>query len=287
MRWKKIPELTPFRVIVVSAILSTLNWSPLRAGEAEGFTEPYRQIELAAGEPGILTEIRVQEGSRVAAGDLIASLDTDVLQATWELARERSVSEGALQASQAEYALRQTQWEQLQQLRDRGHATQREFERAETDLQIARARVTMAQEELRLHQLEMKRIEAQIGRRQIRSPIDGIVSEVYKEVGEAFVANDPRVATVVHLQQLRARFAVSPEEAATLTIGQRILLLLPETNQRVEGLVETVAPVVDPRSGTVQAVVVIDNRDEQIRSGARCLLQFPTSESGPESGGRK
>ena len=147
--------------IVLHAQLS----SAAAAEEVEGFTEPYRQIELAAGEPGILDEIHVREGSPVAAGDLIAALDTDVLRATWELARERSLAEGALQASQAEREMRQTQWEQLKTLRDRGHATQRELERAETDCRIAEARVMMAREDLRLHKLEMKRIEVQIARR--------------------------------------------------------------------------------------------------------------------------
>ena len=250
----------------------------LRAEEVEGFTEPYRQIELAAGEPGILTEIRVQEGSRVAEGDLVAALDTDVLCATLELARERATAEGARQASQAELELRQAQLTQLQTLRDRGHATQRELERAETDFRIAQARVVMAEEELRLHQLEMKRIETQIARRQIRSPIDGVVSEVFKEVGEAFVSNDPRVATIVQLDQLRARFSVSPRTAAGLRPGQKVKLYLPETEQQAVGIVETISPVMDAESGTVQVVVVIDNGEEQLRSGARCLFRVPTAE---------
>ena len=251
---------------------------PAVAEEVEGFTEPYRQIELAAGEPGILTEVHVQEGSRVAAGDLVAALDTDVLRATLELARERSTAAGALQASQAELELRASQRTQLQTLRDRGHATQRELERAETDYRIAKARVVMAEEELRLHQLEMKRIETQIARRQIRSPIDGVVSEVFKDVGEAFVGNDPRVATIVQLGQLRARFCTSPRAAAGLRPGQTVRLFLPDTEQQAAGVVETVSPVMDAESGTVQVVVAIDNRGEQLRSGARCLLRVAAAE---------
>ena len=248
----------------------------VRAEDVEGFTEPYREIELAAGEPGVLTEVRVQEGSRVAQDELIAALDTDVLQATWELARERSVSDGALQATQAELDLRQTQLDQLRTLRDRGHATQRELERAETDLRIAKARLLMAQEELRMHVLEMKRIETQIAHRQIRSPIDGVVSEVFKEAGEAFVANDPRVATIVQLDPLRARFSTSPAGAAAVSPGESVSLLLPDTQQQLEGRVETISPVMDARSGTVQVVVLIDNSSGEIRSGARCLLRLPT-----------
>ncbi len=254
----------------------TVSIVPVRAEDVEGFTEPYREIELAAGEPGVLTEVRVQEGSRVAKDELIAALDTDVLQATWELARERSISDGALQATQAELDLRQTQLDQLRTLRDRGHATQRELERADTDLRIAKARMLMAQEELRMHVLEMKRIETQIARRQMRSPIDGVVSEVFKEVGEAFAGNDPRVATIVQLDPLRARFSASPGGAAGLSPGQTVPVFLPDTQQQTDGRVETISPVMDARSGTVQVVVLIDNGGGRVRSGARCVLRLPT-----------
>jgi len=276
--------------LLVGTVLGTAGWGlivgPVRGEEVEGFTEPYREIELAAGEPGILTEIHVKEGSRVAAGELVAALDTDVLRATWELARERAESSGALQASQAELRLRQSQWEQLQALRGRGHATQRELERAQTDLQIAQAQVLMAQEELRLHQLEMKRIETQIARRQFRSPIDGVISEVFKEEGEAFVANDPRVVTIVQLEKLRARFSASPAGVSGLTVGQPVSLVLPESNQQIEGIVEIISPVMDAGSGTVQVVVMIDNRREQIRSGARCLLPLDSAADKPDGGDR-
>ncbi len=272
-------------IVLLGIALDGQLFSTAVAEEVEGFTEPYRQIELAAGEPGILDEIHVREGSPVAAGDLVAALDTDVLRATWELARERSLAEGALQASQAECEMRRTQWEQLKTLRDRGHATQRELERAETDYRIAEARVMMAREDLRLHQLEMKRIEVQIARRQIRSPIDGVVSEVFREVGEAFVASDPRVATIVQLKKLRARFSASPSVAAKFVPGQSVSLLVTEAQQTVVGEVEMIAPVIDARSGTVQVVVVIDNPDERIRSGARCLLRPSETPTGPKLGG--
>jgi RND family efflux transporter MFP subunit len=227
---------------------------------------------LAAGETGILAQIDVQEGTRVAAGQLVAQLDTVILERTLEIARQRSVSVGALQAANAELNLRRKQLEQLQPLRDRGHATQRELERAETDVQIAAARVAIAEEELMLQRLECKRIEAQIERRQIRSPIAGVVSEVFREVGESFLANDPRVLTIVQIDRLRAKFSVSANQSRQLTRGQKVFLSFPEHGGQAQAVVESIAPVMDAKSGTVQVTVALDNPNGQLVSGMRCLL---------------
>lgn len=131
-------------------------------------------------EPGIVDQIAVKEGERVTENQLLAKLDTEVLECTLEIARQRSRSLSALQAAEAEHGLRQKFLEQLSQLHDRGHSTQREIDRAEADLKVAEARVAMAKEEVELQHLECRRIEAQIERRTIRSPLNGVVSEVLR-----------------------------------------------------------------------------------------------------------
>jgi multidrug efflux pump subunit AcrA (membrane-fusion protein) len=86
------------------------------------------------------------------------------------------------------------------------------------------------------------------------------------------------VATIVQLDQLRARFSASPRDAAALQPGQTVRLFLPETEEQANGVVETISPVMDAESGTVQVVVVINNSEEQLRSGARCLLRMRTTQ---------
>ena len=238
----------------------------------EGFTGPYRQIELAFGESGVLAELRVKEGARVQEGEVLAQLDTTVLERTLDIARQRSESNGALSAAQAELELRTKYWQQLSQLHDRGHATQREIDRASTDVKVAEARVAMAEEEQSLQRLECRRIEAQIERRILRSPLNGVVSEVLRETGESFLANDPRVLTVVQLDRLLARFSVPPELAATLTLDQSVPLMIGSDSRPLDGTVESIAPVMDAKSGTVDVTVAVDNPHEAIASGVRCWL---------------
>ena len=52
----------------------------------EGFTEPYRKIEVAAAEAGVVEKLSVREGDRVAKGQTLATLDTDVLVVSQKIA---------------------------------------------------------------------------------------------------------------------------------------------------------------------------------------------------------
>jgi RND family efflux transporter MFP subunit len=246
---------------------------------AEGFTEPYRQIELAVGEPGVLTKVLVEEGSRVQPGQIVARLDTLVLERTLEIARQRSEFVGALRAAEAELELRTSHLQKLSQLRDRGHATQQELDRAATDLKVAEARVAMAHEELALQRLECQRIEAQIEHRVVRSPIQGVVSHLWHEEGESFLSSDPRVATIVQLNRLKAKFPLDPDSVVTLKVGQDVRLTIDTNTANVSATVESISPVMDAKSATFEVTVGIDNAKETIPSGARCWLEIPSTQS--------
>jgi len=54
----------------------------------DGFTEPFRKIELAPAEPGVLTTLLAAEGDVVNAGQLLGTLDNDVLQIAVKLAKQ-------------------------------------------------------------------------------------------------------------------------------------------------------------------------------------------------------
>ncbi|MDG2383643.1 MAG: efflux RND transporter periplasmic adaptor subunit [Pirellulaceae bacterium] len=242
--------------------------------EADAFTEPFQELELAVSDAGVLTEVNVCAGEPVKAGQVLAKLDSSVLAASLEISQAKSRFVGALDAAVAERDLREKQFRQLDNLYGRGHATERELERAQTDYQISKARVAMAREELFLHRLECKRIEAQIERRRIRSPINGIVSDVAKQVGEFFSPTDPHLMTIVQLGKLRAKFSLTPGESAGIKVGDQISLRVTQPTREVIARVEAVYPVVDAKSGTRIISMVIDNSQRKVRSGDRCFMKI-------------
>lgn len=130
----------------------------------------------------------------------------------------------------------------------------------------------MAREELLLQASECRRIETQIQRRQITAPFAGVVSEVVREEGEAVMANDARVLTLVQLDRLRARFPVDPQIATELQVGQTVQVEMNDRQTVVEATVEFISPVIEAKSSTVAVMVVMNNEAQSIASGARCSL---------------
>jgi RND family efflux transporter MFP subunit len=263
-----------FWVGFFSLVAGLLTPSSALCGTVEGFAEAYRHIEVATGaDSGLITQILVREGDAVKKGQLVATLDTSVLEASLDIARRRSQLDGRLDAATAEQLMRHKRLEKLHQLQHRGHASHVEVDRAEADLDVARAQVKLANEERELARLECARIEAQIEQRRLRSPIDGVVVEVFREVGESTQISDPRLLTLVQLHPLRVKFPVSVVQSADFQTGDVVTLQLPEFETVGQATVEVVAPVLDAKSGTVQVTCVIDNEDGTFRSGMRCLLE--------------
>ncbi len=239
----------------------------------EGFTEPYRRVDISVGEPGVIEKITVEPGQKVKQGELIVKLDTSVLDASLAMAKEKAVATGSIDVAAAELQLREGRLKQISQLRERGHATQREYSRALADVDIAKGRLKLAKEESRLNELDCRRIQAQIARRRVSSPVDGIISDVHREVGEALLITDPTIVTLVQLEKLRVRFSVVPELAQSLYPNQSVKVILSKT-ERVDAVLERIASVVDAKSGTLEVHVVIDNARGKYRSGVRCTMEI-------------
>ena len=266
----------PRRLRWLALLLAFVGVRPASAASeiVEGFTEPVRTIDVAASELGIVTRVEVEDGDSVAQGDLLAELDSEVLQRTWEIARAKADAVGAADAARAERDLKLKRLTQLERLMSRGHATPGELARARADLAVAEARVKMAEEEQQMSELECRRIMAQIERRRIRSPIHGVVSEVHRDIGEAFLTNDPRIVTLVQLDQLRVRFPVMPHQAVHISEGQQVELQMPDIGKQTQGTVERISPVMDAKSGTITVEVLIDNKERKLRSGTRCQIEL-------------
>jgi len=240
----------------------------------ESFTEPYRKIDVAPPEPGLVATLSVQEGDRVKKGQLLAALDCDLLLVSLQIAKTGMESHGRLDSATAERDLRKARLHKLDELRAAGHASGEEVERARADLAIAEGSLIAAQEQLTIDSLEYQKTQAMIERRMMRSPIDGLVTRVYKEEREFVAANAPTVLSVVQLDPLRIVFSVPTSLAAGLKSGGRVRLAFSESGLDAKGRIELVSPITDAESGTVRVKVLVDNPRGQYRCGVRCSLEL-------------
>jgi len=248
--------------------------SPLMASEIEGFTEPYRNIDVAAAEPGIIEKIHVKEGERVAAGQLIAELNHDVLKASLAIADKTRNARGKLESAKAESRLKQERLEKLKILLGRNHASQEEVDRTQVEMEVAAADLLNAEEELEIRDLEYHRTMTQIEMRMIRSPIDGWVTKQFVDQGEYVSPTNPVVFNVVQLDPLMAVFSVPGDNIKNISTEQKVTVTMGEQRTPVTGVVEFIAPITDAKSLTTQVKVRLENLEGKLRSGDRCYLNM-------------
>jgi RND family efflux transporter MFP subunit len=261
----------------LSTVLAACFFLACHAGYAgatgiEGFTQPYREIDVASAETGILVDVDVEEGDEVRRDQPLARLNYDVIEASLRIADKQQQARGQLDSAEAELRLRSDRLGKLKALLENNHASREEVERAVAEKDIAQARVLAAEEALEVKGLEYERIKTQLERRRIMSPANGVVKRVHKEIGEFVAPTDPIVLTIVQLDPLLATFAVPAPDASKLTDGQTIGIQFGTKRTTVNGSVKCIAPVVDAQSGTVTVKVEFPNPQGGHRSGERCVL---------------
>jgi RND family efflux transporter MFP subunit len=246
-----------------------------RALDIDGFTEPYRDIDVGAPEMGQIIALEVREGDRVTKGQVLARLNDEVWNASLEVARVAMESAGRLEAAQVELRLYQEMLDKLELLLQRHHATPQEVDRALTHRDAAEARVRVAQEELLVRAQEYERARAQLEQRRVLAPLAGVVTQVYRDAGEFVSPSDPMVVKVVQLDPLLVVFSVPVDEVHRLKVDATVSVRIETIDEPLQGTVEFVSPTADAQSGTTRVRVRIPNPGEQIPSGANCRLLLP------------
>lgn len=233
--------------LTLAALALLLSLARVTAAEPAmiGYSEPYRIITVSAAESGILKEVLVREGEQVKAQQILARMETDTLQAELDVA-------------DAEMHLQNTRKGRIEQLALEKRAAPEEVDRVRTDCRIKEAQI--------------RGIKAQIENRMLRSPVEGVVTEIKRDPSESVSSANPHVITVVQIDRLVVNLYLPPARVQPLKEGAAVDLLFTETNQLVKAAIDFISPITDPASGTVRVKFVIENQSGAYRSGAPCTL---------------
>lgn len=259
---------------LTTMVIAGAGWAAAAADSGdtlEGFTEPYRSIEVAAPAPGVLAAVEVREGALVKKGATLARLDTRALEAARHTSRLVAGAVARMQAAQAQLRLSETRVRKLDGLAASGNARGDEVAVARAELDRARAEISAAEETRAVERQKLAEIESGIEERSLRSPIDGVVIKIHHEVGEFVGADEMRVVTVVQLNPLALNVFAPAANSQTLVMKNKVTVLCGDGATR-QAEVEFVSPVVDAESGTARCKLVLPNADGALRSGIRCSV---------------
>ncbi len=211
-----------------------------------GSLEPYLVVDVKAQVPGTIGSLRVEEGSRVSEGSVIATITAEGVQSQAASAR------AGVAAAESQMALARRQYESAQTLYDAGAMSQIEFQGSQTQLEAAQAQLEAAQAaatgaaEAASHTI-------------VRSPISGAVSTKMVSLGEAVNPGQP-LFTVVNTNALELVGHVGVDEAARISVGAPVEFRIDAyPGQIFRGTVARMQPTADPVSRQVGVYLRLDN----------------------------
>jgi HlyD family secretion protein len=107
---------------------------------------------------------------------------------------------------------------------------------------------------------------AQLSYSEIRSPIDGVVTERPLYVGDLAMANQP-ILIIMDTSSLVAKAHIPQSDAALLKVGDAATIKVVASELEVKGRVSLVSPALDPGSTTVEVWVAAPKPDPALRPG--------------------
>jgi RND family efflux transporter MFP subunit len=263
-------------------------WSQVDLSEMgfDGFASASEDILVSAYESGRLETLLVGVGDQVSAGQVVATLDDRQQVLAASAAEVLAKMRGALDAAAADKLMNETRLSQIRSLAGKGLARPEELTRAEIDFEMAKARWLAAKEEITHREIEWSRATEQVRRRQVTTPISGVVAKTFVHPGEFVSPSDLTVVQVINQETLVALFNVPSSDAAGMRLGQEMKVEFVSLSASTIGKIETMAPMIDGESGTVAVSVRIDNSNGRWMAGDRCLLEPHTDRKESKSTGQ-
>ncbi len=124
----------------------------------------------------------------------------------------------------------------------------------------------MARGQLRSAQGRLESAEAQVSFANLRSPINGIVTERPLFPGETASAGST-VVTVMDTSSLLAKLHLAQATAQQLTLGHKAEVRVPGVEEPVAATVSFISPALDPGSTTVEVWLKLPNTDGRLKVG--------------------
>ncbi len=241
---------------------------------ATGTVQPVNQVDVGSELSGTIEDVLVDFNDQVKRDQLLARLDTERLEAQVIEARASLESARAkLEEARATVLESRLRYERCQKLAARQLCTGEELDTTRAGHMRARAAAASAKALVAVAQAALEANETNLGKAEIRSPVDGLVLRRQIEPGQTVAASlqAPVLFTLAEdLTHMELHVAVDEADVGKVAEGQSALFTVdaypdrnfPATITQVRFAPQTLEGVV-----TYETVLLVDNSDLSLRPG--------------------
>ncbi len=219
-----------------------------------GTLKAYEEVTVSSEVDGIVKSIRVEEGSLVQKGSLLA----DINDIDYNLELQRS--EAALKQAVANLSNARAEFQRKKTLYDEELITKQQFDDISTKLALAEADLARAKATLETSRQKLLRTK-------IYSPLKGAVKEKRISSGD-YVRNGTPLFQLIKVVLLKLNFTISEKDAAAVNIGEEVVFYVDSyAGKEFRGKVSLLYPNIEEKTRSLQAEAVVSNSNGALKPG--------------------
>lgn len=277
---------------------------------ASGKIQPKRSVNISAQSMGRVTNLAVNEGDEVKAGQFL--LQIDPIAAESAVRRDEAAVAGArtalqqarvqLQSAEASLNLARQSMKRQQDLWDAGLTTREQFEQAQAEVKVRESDLDAREQEIRTREENVRQQQAGVqssrhtlAQARFESPFDGVVTRRNIEEGENVVVGTMNNAgtvllTVADMSVIEAEIEVDETDIPLVAMDQPATVTIDAMpDQTFKGRVTEIgnSPIQEPGAASQQAsqasatnfkvVVTIEGTIPDVRPGFTCTAEIVTA----------
>ena len=176
---------------------------------ASGTIQPETEVKISAESTAFIDSITVKEGDRVAKGQHLISLDRKRILSNY------SSAASSVRSAQARLKQELASKKRVESMYEQNLASDQELEAIQASYEIANSQLAQAKANLESRKDELDKAR-------IMSPQDGIVTKIYKEVGEMAVGGmfqADNLMIIADLSRMEVIIDVNENDVVSVAIG--------------------------------------------------------------------
>ncbi len=233
-----------------------------------GSVIPYKNSVIASEVEGLVEDILVSEGDYVQKGDVLVEFKTDTLKL--QLKEAESTKMEAL----SRFTLAKNNLKRLSELHEKGIASIQELQDAESEKNAWGARVNQLDSQINLNKYNLSVSK-------IKAPFNGYIVKKYTEVGQWIQEGGP-VLELIETDRLKIIIDLPESYISKLDKNDRVIVTFDALEDlTLDTSVDAIVPKADEQARTFPVRIVLDNENNQIKSGMVARASFLIGDEQP------
>jgi RND family efflux transporter MFP subunit len=255
---------------------------------ASGYVTARRRATVSSKVTGKVTEVFVEEGMQVKAGQVLARLDEAYASRGLALARaEATAAASSLEETRVRIREAQLDYDRAERLTSNQISSKADLDRARAQLDAARARLAAQSDQLQTSRRQVDLQSQNVEDTVIRAPFDGVVvtkdaqpGEMISPVSAGGGFTRTGICTIVDMSSLEIEVDVNEAYINRVHPNQRVEAVLDAyPDWKIPAHVITAVPTADRQKATVRVRIAFDQKDARVLPDMGVKVSFITEQS--------